>query len=167
VSAILPRPLPPASLLARHAAPGDHVDCYTVELPRAVGLEEFVTAFYSSVGFLPERLVLALIGRGGTLAEARALARGEASRFAAWRVEARGEHELLLIDYLGRTRSWLMAELLSSGDTRLHFGSGILRRQGDKPRDRLERGLFRALLPFHALYSPVLLGAAARAMRQG
>ncbi len=162
--AILPRPLPPASLLARHAAPGDHGDCYALELQRAIGLEEFVTAFYSSAGFLPERLVLALIGRGGSLAEARALARGEATRFAAWRVEARSEHELLLIDYLGRTRSWLMAEPLASGATRLHFGSGIIRREGGKPLDRFERGLFRALLPFHALYSRVLLKAAARAL---
>ena len=160
--AIRARPLPPDSLLARHSRPGDHTDCYTIEVPGTVGLAAFVEAFYTSRGLRPERLVLALIGRGADDADARSLAGGEADRFAAWRVEARTERELLLIDFLGRTRSWLAVEPLDGGGTRLCFGSGILRREGDGPGDRAERGLFRALLPGHALYSRLLLGAAAR-----
>ena len=163
--AIQARPLPPDSLLARHSRPGDHTDCYTIDVPGAVGLEAFVEAFYTSRGFLPERLFLYLLGRGATPADARTLARGETDRFAAWSVEARATSELLLLDYLGRTRSWLRAEPLPSGGTRLHFGSGIIRREGERVGDRAERGLFRLLLPLHARYSRLLLGAAAREWR--
>jgi len=148
-------PLPSDSLLARHSVAGDHTDCYATEVPRAVTLEEFVSAFYLSFGFVPERLMLYLIGRGGSPADARALAAGETDRFAAWSVEARGEHELLLSDFLGRTRSWLKAQPLANGGTRLHFGSGV-RWRGDGD------GVFRALLGFHAAYSRVLLRAAAQ-----
>ena len=154
-------PLPQDSLLARHARPGDHTDCYTAEVPEEVGLAALVEAFYCSRGFLPERLVLALVGRGGTRADARALARGEADRFAAWRVLARGERELLLLDVLGRTCSWLAVEPLAAG-TRLCFGTGIIRRDRDRPGARAENAAFDALLPFHAAYARVLLGAAAR-----
>lgn len=164
--AVQARPLPPDSLLARHSRPGDRTDCYTIDVPAAVGLEAFVEAFYTSRGFLPERLFLYLLGRGASAADARTLARGETSRFAAWRVEAREERELLLIDYLGRTRSWLKAEALPPGGTRLHFGSGILRREGEGAGDRVERGLFRLLLPLHARYSGLLLAAAARGWRE-
>jgi AcrR family transcriptional regulator len=162
VAPIQARPLPSDSLLARHSRPGDHADCYTTDVPGAVGLAAFVEAFYTSRGFLPERLALYLVGRGANAADARTLAQGGADHFAAWRVEARTERELLLLDYLGRTRSWLSAEPLPSGGTRLHFGSGIIRREGDGPGDRMERGLFQALLPFHARYSRVLLSEAAR-----
>jgi hypothetical protein len=163
MSPIRARPLPPGSLLARQCGPRDHGDCYTLDLPHPVALEAYVEAFYTSAGFRPERLVLALIGRGASAAEASALARGETDRFAAWRVEARTEHELLMIDFMGRTRSWLRVEPLDGGATRLHFGSGILSREGERLGDRAERGLFRALLPGHALYSRVLLRSAARA----
>jgi AcrR family transcriptional regulator len=165
VSAIQARPLPPDSLLARHSRPGDRTDCYTIDVPAAVGLEAFVEAFYTSRGFLPERLFLYLVGRGASAADARTLARGGTDQFAAWRVQARATSELLLLDYLGRTRSWLYAEPLPSGGTRLHFGSGIIRRGSDGTGDRAERGLFRLLLPFHARYSRLLLSAAARRWR--
>ena len=152
--AIHARPLPPDSLLARHSAPGDHTDCYACEVPGEVALAGFVEALYCSRGFLPERLFLYLLGRGASPADARRLARGESEAFAAWRVLARTERELLLEDWLGRTRSWLMAEPLAGGGTRLCFGSGVMwRGKGDR--------LFRALLPGHAIYSRVLLRAAA------
>ena len=152
--AIHARPLPPDSLLARNARAGDHTDCYACEVPGAVTLAALVEAFYCSRAFVPERLVLYLLGRGATPADARRLAAGESERFAAWRVLARTERELLLEDFLGRTRSWLMAEPLAGGGTRLCFGSGIRwRGKGDAP--------FRALLGFHAVYSRVLLRAAA------
>jgi hypothetical protein len=165
VTPIQARPLPPDSLLARHSRAGDHADCYTIDVPGAVGLEAFVEAFYTSRGFLPERLFLYLVGRGASAADARMLAQGGTACFAAWQVEARAERELLLRDYLGRTRSWLYAEPLPSGGTRLHFGSGIIRREGDGAGDRAERGLFRLLLPFHARYSRLLLSAAAKGWR--
>jgi len=155
------RSLPGDSLLARHSREGDHTDCYACEVPGAVSLAGFVEAFYGSRAFVPERLVLYLVGRGANPADARRLAHAETDRFAAWRVEARTGRELLLRDGLGRTRSWLMAEPLAGGETRLWFGSGITRREGRGLGARAERGLFRALLPGHAIYSRVLLGAAA------
>ena len=161
MSPIRARPLPPDSLLALHSGPGDHTDCYTLDVPHAVALEALVEAFYTSRGFLPERLFLSLIGRGAGAAEARALARGETDRFAAWRVEARSGSELLMADFMGRTRSWLMVEPLGVSATRLHFGSGVIRRDGRGPGARLERGLVRLLLPGHALYSRALLRSAA------
>jgi len=97
----------------------------------------------------------------GAAQAARRLVLAESDRFAAWRVEARGERELLLQDWLGRTRSWLMAEPLADGGTRLCFGSGIVRREGRGLEARLERGLFRALLPGRAVYSRALLRAGA------
>ena len=164
MSVIRACPLPEDSLLARHSRPDDHGDCYTANVPGEVGLEAFVEAFYTSRGFLPERLFLSLVGRGATPTQARRLARAETDRFAAWRVEARTTSELLLQDYLGRTRSWLAVEPLADGATRLCFGSGIIRREGRGLKARLERGLFRALLPGHAAYSWVLLGAAVRGL---
>jgi hypothetical protein len=152
--AIGARPLPPDSLLARHARPGDHTDCYACEVPGTVPLAALVEAFYCSRGFLPERLLLYLIGRGASPADARRLARGESEDFAAWRVEARAPDQVLLQDFQGRTRSWLAVEALDEGGTRLCFGSGVMwRGRGDAP--------FRALLGFHAAYSRVLLRAAA------
>lgn len=160
-------PLPGDSLLAAHSRPGDHTDCYAIDVPGEVDLSTFVEAFYTSRGFLPELLFLTLVGRGATRAQARRLARAETDRFAAWRVEARTTSELLLQDYLGRTRSWLRAEPLAAGGTRLCFGSGIIRREGRGLGARIERRLFRALLPGHAAYSRVLLGAAVRMLPSG
>ncbi|HEY6814280.1 MAG TPA: hypothetical protein VI168_01955 [Croceibacterium sp.] len=152
--AIRARPLPPDSLLARHSRAGDHTDCYACEVPGAVPLAALVEAFYCSRGFLPERLLLYLIGRGASPADARRLARGESEVFAAWRVEARMAEELLLQDFQERTRSWLAVEPLGEGGTRLCFGSGVAwRGRGDAP--------FKALMGFHAAYSRVLLRAAA------
>jgi hypothetical protein len=150
-------PLPAGSLLALHSAPGDRTDCFTAVVPGHVALEAYVEVFYTSRGFLPERVFLRLLGRGASALEVAALARGESKTFAAWRVEARGERELLLADWLGRTRSWLMVEPLDDGRTRLRFGSGIVGRAGP----RAERALFRLLLPVHAVYSRLLLRAAA------
>ena len=165
MAAIAPCPLPEGSLLAAHSRGGDHTDCYAAEVPGAVGLAGLVEAFYTSRGFLPERLLLTLIRRGGSAEDARRLARAETDRFAAWRVEARSEHELLLRDTLGRTRSWLRAEPLPGGGTRLWFGSGVVRRERRGGGGRIGRTLFRALLPLHAVYSRVLLGAAVRGLQ--
>ncbi len=139
--------------------PGTTPTATRAEVPGAVALGEFVEAFYCSRAFLPERLFLYLLGGGATLADARRLARGERA-FAAWHVLARTERELLLEDWLGRTRSWLMAEPLADGGTRLCFGSGIMPRDGRELAARAENAAFRALLPGHAAYSWLLLGAA-------
>ena len=116
--------------------------------------------------FKIERVLLAwFASRPCNDAEARELAMGERTTFAAWHVEARDDTQLLLCDFMGRTRSWLHVAPLAQG-TRLHFGSAVVAlpdASTGKPRMGL---VFRALLGFHRLYSRVLLRAAVRRLRR-
>ena len=156
-------PPPAQCLLGRYAGGEHYVDAYTTELPHAVRFEDFVTAFYTSTAFRPERLVLGVVlARPSTDAEVRALAAGETDAFAAWFVEARSADELLLSDLGHRTRSWLHAASAADGaGTSLYFGSAVVG-TGDAGRRSLP---FRALLRFHRQYSVTLLAAAARRLR--
>lgn len=177
-------PLPEDSLLARLRGPECYRDAFRVEVPGRVTIAQYIAAFYASAAFTPERLLLGLIGRGGSHAQIAALAEGRAERFAAWTVEARepassseavgqqglpassseavgGQNpEILLRDFQNRTCSWLMVEPAVEGEpgtaaTTLWFGSAI--RALDAP-------LVRALMPFHRWYSRRLLAGAARAL---
>ncbi|MCX7357806.1 MAG: hypothetical protein NT015_06665 [Alphaproteobacteria bacterium] len=87
------------------------------------------------------------------------MARGETEKFAAWTVEARAADQLLVCDYLSRTRSWLMVEPIEGGGTRLYFGTAVVPVGIGSGRARLGFP-FNALLPFHKLYARALLGAA-------
>ncbi len=153
--------LPEGSLLLGYAIDGGFVDGYATSVAGCVPLAAFVEAFYSTPLFRIERALLgALARRPSTDAEAGALGRGERECFAAWSVEARAQDQLLLRDFTGRTRSWLMVAPAAAG-TRLLFGSAVVAaRSGDgAPRLRFP---FTALLGFHRLYSRLLLAAAAR-----
>jgi hypothetical protein len=167
MSRIHPCPLPQTSLLLRYAGGGGHTDCYRVALPGAVTLPTYVEAFYTTPLFKMERLLLRLVSRGSTDAEARQLARGERKDFAAWMVEARADDQLLLCDYLGRTRSWLMVAAFEDGSALaswLYFGSAVVPvRSGSSAAPTLGAG-FNALLGLHRVYSLALLGAARRGL---
>ncbi|MEO1221334.1 MAG: hypothetical protein AAFY42_08290 [Pseudomonadota bacterium] len=146
-------PVPEGSLLAQFGPPPGltaepYRDCWSRTEPGEVTLEQFIERFYCSRTFRPERMLLGLIGRGGSSEDARRLARGEVQSFAAWNVVERRERELLMQDFSGATASWLSVEALE-GSTRLMFGSWVGR--ADSP-------LVRALMPFHSWYSRVLLG---------
>lgn len=150
--------LPPEALLQRYREQGDYTDCFAIEVPARVTHAAFVEAFYTTAVFKLERLLLALaVSRPSRDAEARELAGGRREMFAAWSVEARAPGQLLMCDYAGSTRSWLMAAAAGQG-TRLYFGSAVVgARQGR---------VFHALLGFHKLYSRILLRAAvARVLR--
>lgn len=152
--------LPEDALLQRYREQGAYTDCFAVDVPGQVAHAAFVEAFYTTAVFKLERLLLALfVARPSRDAEARELAIGRRQQFAAWSVEGRAPDQLLMCDYAGSTRSWLMASPAGQG-TRLYFGSAVVRsRQG---------GVFRALLGFHKLYSRVLLRAAAsRVLKAG
>ena len=86
---------------------------------------------------------------------------------AAWTVEARGTDQLLLCDFQGRTRSWLMVTPGEHGhSTRLYFGSAVVARVDRRTgRSRMGWG-FHALLGFHRLYSRALLRAAQRRLQR-
>jgi hypothetical protein len=153
-----------STLLDQYAINGSYVDRYSTEILERVSFPEFVFAFYTSPLFKLERLILKLtVSKPSTDTQARQLANGEIEKFAAWRVENRSENEILMCDYLGRTRSWLMVAPVNTahGDrTRLYFGSAVVPTRNPKTGKRsLEFG-FRALLGFHKVYSVLLLFSA-------
>jgi len=145
--------LPQDALLQRYREQGAYTDCFAIDVPRHVAHAAFVEAFYTTSVFKLERWLLALfVSRPSRDVEARELASGQRQQFAAWSVEGRASGQLLMCDYAGSTRSWLMALPAGQG-TRLYFGSAVVRsRQG---------AVFRTLLGFHQLYSRILLRAAA------
>ncbi len=146
-------PVPADTMLKKYSSvTGAYTDCYVTEIPRAVSFPEFVFAFYTTSLFKLERLVLLTVSKPSTDAQARMVADGKIEKFAAWTVEARTENELLMCDFLSRTRSWFM----SKGDrakTQLYFGSAVVPKTG---ATSLDLG-FRALLGFHQVYSILLL----------
>lgn len=158
--------LPVHALLARYRARGAFTDCYTTEVDGTVTLERFIAAFYTTLPFRAERLILRLaLSHPSTDAEAAELAAGRRDHFAAWRVEERCADQVLLADVQGRTRSWLMVAPIAGAvrpRTRLCFGSAIVPRTdpADGPPDI--GPVFRALGRFHHVYSLVLLAAARR-----
>ena len=155
-------PLPEHALLARYAGNGGYTDCYATDLPGSFSHAEFVAAFYTTWLFKLERAILKwLVAKPSTDDEAAELAQGGRQAFAAWTVEASAPNQLLMRDFLGNTRSWLMIEPRHDGGvTRLYFGSAVVPRAGrDSPGPRLGFS-FRALLGFHRRYSRALLAAA-------
>jgi len=131
---------------------------------RRISHAEFVEAFYTTSLFRVERLLLSwLVAKPSTDAEANQLAAGTLDSFAAWTVEARSADQLLMSDFQGRTRSWLMvasSQSNASEDTRLYFGSAVVPIVSAKSGARTLGLSFRLLLGFHKLYSRALLFAA-------
>ncbi|ATQ45033.1 hypothetical protein CSW64_14720 [Caulobacter mirabilis] len=144
--------------MGRYEGAGGYVDCFAVTLPGRFTQTAYIEAFYTTALFKLERLVLALlVARPSTDDEARRLAAGETEAFAAWTVEARGEDQILLCDFQGASRSWLMSAATEAATT-LYFGTALV------PR-RKTGGLgfgFRVMVPFHRLYARALLRATAR-----
>jgi hypothetical protein len=141
-----------------------YTDCYQTRIAGSVALGDYVYAFYSSWLFRLERWILRhLVHKPSTNHAARELADGTIQNFAAWHVEARTSTQLLMCDFLGRTRSWFMVEAVSAeGEsfTVLRFGSAVVpavSRDGGMARTGLA---YRLLLPFHRCYSRLLLRAA-------
>jgi hypothetical protein len=159
---IEPRPLPESALLQAYRRSGAYSDCYATEVTGAVPLEQYIAAFYTTPVFKTERFILKwLVRKPSTDADALGLAAGSLDRFAAWTVEARDADQLLLCDFLGRTRSWLMVEARGA-TTQLYFGSAVVpsRRTGTMGFG------FGATLAFHKLYSQVLLSSAAKRLNK-
>ncbi|HEX4508256.1 MAG TPA: hypothetical protein VH722_21190 [Alphaproteobacteria bacterium] len=157
-------PLPEGALLSRYAQAGAYTDCFTTEIARPISHAAYVEAFYTTALFKLERFLLTwFVAKPSTDTQARALASGASSTFAAWHVEERSTDQLLVCDYRGYTRSWLM--IGPSGDggaslTRLYFGTAVVPAR-DRVSGRAKWSFpFKALLGFHKLYSRALLHAA-------
>ena len=148
--------LPADALLARYGPP-HYTDCFTAVVAGDVSLGEYVYAFYTAPLFRCERMILRLIGRGSSDADADRLVKGAQDSFAAWSVEDRTDNQLLMCDFQSRTRSWFQVAPATAG-TRLHFGSAVTTdADKDAPPPR-----FRILLGLHRVYSKLLLRGAIR-----
>jgi hypothetical protein len=160
--------LPAQALLEVYQRPGHYVDCYVCAVARAVTLADFVTAFYTSAVFWPERVLLhALLARPSTKQQIEQFARAESNVLAAWTVEARASDQVLLADMLGRTKSWLMVAATgstASPRTQLYFGSAVVPARRAGADHATLSPVVGALLPLHKLYSRALLHAACRGL---
>lgn len=156
--------LPLEALLSKYQHDGAYADCYVTTLASRISHAEYVEAFYTTALFKAERLLLAwLVAKPSTDAQAAQLAAGTLDSFAAWSVEARSVNQLLLCDFQGRTRSWLMVTTVESNGseyTRLYFGSAVVPVSSARSGKQSPGLVFRLLLVFHKLYSRALLFAA-------
>ncbi|MBK7685610.1 MAG: hypothetical protein IPJ25_06005 [Rhodocyclaceae bacterium] len=142
---IYPCEVPPNSLLSGYNGDAGYADCYQVEVSGLITQAIFIEAFYTSPLFKIERGILTHLARKpASDADVRRLAIGQAVRFSAWHVEAQTSAELLLSDFTGRTRSWLMAipstENKPQLTTLLYFGSAVVARSievAHKPKNGL------------------------------
>jgi hypothetical protein len=157
-------PIPDDALLGHYLKEGAYADCYVTDITGRFTHSQYVTAFYTTFVFKLERLILRLfVSRPSTDAQVADLATGTIEEFAAWHVEGRCDNQLLLCDFAGRTRSWLMVVPVSEASdihTRLYFGSAVVPGKNPKTGKNYLGFVFRALLGFHKLYSVVLLYAA-------
>lgn len=163
-------PIPEAALLVKYQKGSTseksqaYADCYSVEVRGMVALSDLVFAFYTTPVFKVERIILKyLVGKASNDSDARKLADDSIDSFAAWTVEQRTEHQLLMCDFQGRTRSWFMVTpAVNVSDTRtvLWFGSAVVPRNSRKTGQKELGSAFTLLLGFHKLYSKVLLYAA-------
>lgn len=158
---VQPTTLPASALLHSYLNAGAYTDCYTVDMGGTVTLPEFIVAFYTTPLFKLERTLLGwFAARPSTDMGAKQLAEGLVDSFAVWHVEARESDQLLLADFSGRTKSWLMIETVQDAGTgmrtRLYFGSAVVP-QGHKQSMNLA---FHVLSGLHKLYSKLLLAAA-------
>lgn len=148
------------SLLYRYQQSGDYTDCFFIQLNKSVPQPKLIQAFYCTWLFKLERYILALfVKRPSADQDTIEIANATRTTFSAWEVEEQTTEQLLMCDFEGRTRHWLMAE--SSGNqSTLYFGSAVIK--GGPNTSRLARLVFGLLGSFHILYSRLLLAAAAR-----
>ncbi len=157
--------LPPKAFLQTYKQSQSFTDCYVIQVSGHISQAMYVEAFYTSSLFKIERTLLHYLAkRPATNQDAARLASGGATHFSAWRVEEQDKEQLLLADFTGRTRSWLMATALLDANgnpyTKLYFGSAVVPHHqagSNTPKMGLA---FNALLGFHKLYSRLLLRAA-------
>lgn len=154
-------PVPADSMLGKYTSvAGAYTDCYVTEIPCDITFPEYVFAFYTTSLFKTERAILKFtVFKPSTDVDATNLAHGLTDKFAAWTVESRSENEIILCDFLSRTRSWLMIEK-AEGATKLYFGSAVVPKKGSEGLGSLSI----LLLGFHQVYSVLLLYFAKRGL---
>jgi hypothetical protein len=163
-------PLPEKSFLRQYLRDGHYTDCFSIDISQSVTHSQYVAAFYTTPLFKIERVILKwAVSKPSTDAEAMQLAEKQRSSFAAWEVEARNNDQLLLCDFQGRTRSWLMVEPMPQEQapwTRLYFGSAVVRNRKSESGQKSSKFGFSALLSLHRLYSLALLYSAKKRLER-
>jgi hypothetical protein len=161
-------PVPADTMLEKYSMNGAYTDCYSTEISHRVSFTEFIFAFYTTPLFKTEALILKFtVSKPSTDEQARQLADGEIESFAAWAVENRSENQLLMCDFMKRTRSWFMVLPIDETRTKLYFGSAVSSRE-DLKTGKLSLGfVFQVLLGFHQIYSILLLSAAKSRLQRG
>lgn len=164
-TALRPVRIPDDALLRAYADLG-YADCFVARVETDCPLPRWIEAFYTTPLFRVERAILRRVAsKPSSDDDARALATGTATRFAAWQVEGRSATQILLADFTGRTRSWLMVAPGAGSTTDVYFGSAVMPQRSDAA-GRTDMGIgFRALLGFHRVYSRLLLRAACARLR--
>jgi len=156
--------LPADALLAEYVKEGHYSDCYSTDVRTTVTHAEYVAAFYTTPLFKLERIILKWIfGKPSTDHQARQLGAGETETFAAWYVEKRSKRQILMCDFRGRTRSWLMVSSATENDgagTRLYFGSAVVPVYSAETGTSSLGAGFKLLAAFHKAYSVALLYSA-------
>lgn len=154
-------PVPANTLLDRYSTTGAYADCYWTEISERASLSEFIFAFYTTPLFKLERIILKLlVAKPSTDIQAKELADGSRNEFAAWHVEGRSENEILMCDFRGRTRSWMMTvpfNAVNNPRTQLYFGSAVVPIRNSKTGELSLGFTYQALLGFHKIYSVLLL----------
>ncbi len=163
---ILKSALPKDALLQTYSGkPGHYTDCYFAELPGDIDLETFVRCFYQGRLFGIERFILNIaLNKPSDAKQLDNMLAGKSEKFAAWTVENRTHDQLLMCDYQKRTRSWFMVQATSTG-TCLYFGSAVVPVDYLHKAEKVAPFVFHALMPFHKLYSRLLLSSAARRLQ--
>lgn len=160
-------PAPSNALIHKYTTlPGAYTDSYMTEVPAQVAFADYVCAFYTTPLFKLERHILTILARKpSTDTQARELA-GVRESFAAWTVEARAENQILMCDFAGSTRSWLMV-VPAEKSMRLYFGSAVVPHRVSKEGKPSLGFFFTALLGFHKVYSVLLLASARYRVMRG
>lgn len=157
-------PLPDNALLNKYVYPGVYTDCYQTDIVGTVSHEKYVNTFYTTWLFKLERIILKwVVSKPSSDIQAKQLGDGSTDTFAAWHVEDRCENQLLLSDFHGRTRSWLMVahvDIEGIRKTRLFFGSAVTPARNAKTRKASLGPVYLMLLGFHKFYSVLLLYSA-------
>lgn len=155
--------LPSNALSATYKTQGAFVDCYYSEVAKDISLDEYIQAFYTTPLFKLERSFLSLATfEGASDHDALSLSLGKSDRYSIWTVEGREANQIMMRDFTGNTRSWLMVQKASGGKTgtRLYFGSVVVPKGRTESGQASFGGLFHLLGKFHQIYSKALLTAA-------
>ena len=156
--------VPVTALSAKYRERGAFIDCYCIDLPKDISLEQYIQSFYTTTLFKLERTVLSIATlKSASDKDAVELSLGLADKYSIWSVESRRDNQILLADFTGKTKSWLMVQRLTSTKTpmtRLYFGSVVIPKTITKNGQVSFGAVFHLLSKFHQIYSRALLKAA-------